>query len=111
MFQDIDYVEKFDGVWALASIHHLYRAELEDVLMKIYTALKPDGVLFFNARFGENKYDNKYGKHFNEFTQKSFRKFIKSNVLLNQFEIKEEFISADKREGREEQWYCAILKK
>ncbi len=111
MFQDIDYVEEFNGIWALASIHHLDKDELESVMIKIYQALKPNGVLFFNSRLGENEYDNKLGKHFNEFTQKSFRKFIKGNKVLKKFKFKEEFIAGDKREGRDEQWYCAILKK
>ena len=111
MFQDIDYLEEFDGVWALASIHHLDRNELEMVLEKIYKALKVGGVLFFNARFGENEYDNKFGKHFNEFTQKSFKNFIKGNNILKNFKFKDEFVAGDKREGREEQWYCAVLKK
>ena len=38
-FQELDAVQKYDGVWACASILHLPSDELEDVMMRIYLSL------------------------------------------------------------------------
>lgn len=111
LFQDINFDNEFDGVWAMASIHHLDSAELSGVIEKIYKSLKVGGAFLFNARLGDREYDNQYGKHFCEFTQKSFRKLIKSNPNLKKFKFKEEYTHGDYREGRTEGWYTAILVK
>ena len=109
LFQDINFENKFDGVWAMASIHHLDKDELLDVVEKIYKSLKVGGAFLFNARLGEREYDNKLGKHFCEFNEKSFRKLIESDKNLKGLEFKEEYTRGDYREGRDEGWYTAIL--
>jgi len=111
LFQDINFENEFDGVWAMASIHHLDKDELKNVIEKVYNSLKVGGAFLFNARLGEREYDNKFGKHFCEFTQKSFRQFIKENKNLKSFKFKDEFTRGDYREGRDENWYTAILVK
>lgn len=111
LFQDINFENKFDGVWAMASIHHLDKDELVDVIEKIYKSLKVGGAFLFNARLGEREYDNKFGKHFCEFNEKSFRKLIKSDKNLKGLQFKEEYTRGDRRAGRDEGWYTAILVK
>lgn len=45
LFGQLDAVDMYDGIWACASILHLPRVELLDVLEKISIALKVEGVL------------------------------------------------------------------
>lgn len=40
LFQNLDAVEQYDGIWACASILHLSGLELKDVMHKIKAALK-----------------------------------------------------------------------
>ena len=39
LFQNLDEIEKYDGIWACASILHLKKAELSDVLVKMRKAV------------------------------------------------------------------------
>ncbi len=109
MFQDINFNNEFDGVWAMASIHHLDKDELSQVVEKIYKALKVGGAFLFNARLGEREYNNKSGKHFCEFNKETFHEFIEKNPKFKNFEFKEEYDRVDYREGRDDGWYTAIL--
>ena len=43
-FEDLDYEDEFDGVWACASLLHLGYTELRDVLVLIRRALRDDGI-------------------------------------------------------------------
>ena len=44
LFQELAEVEKYDGIWACASILHVKRTELPEILQKMYTATKKNGV-------------------------------------------------------------------
>lgn len=45
LFEDLDDVEAFDGIWANASLLHVPRAGLPKVLTRVHRALKPGGLL------------------------------------------------------------------
>ncbi|MYN08087.1 class I SAM-dependent methyltransferase [Pseudoduganella aquatica] len=45
----------FDGIFANASLFHIPSAALPDVLLRLYAALKPDGVLFSSNPRGDNR--------------------------------------------------------
>ncbi|HLS43667.1 MAG TPA: class I SAM-dependent methyltransferase [Paenalcaligenes sp.] len=47
--------ERFDGVYANASLFHVPRAQLPDVLNRIAQALRPEGVLFVSNPWGEDQ--------------------------------------------------------
>ena len=47
--------EYFDGIFANASLFHVPSQELPRVLRELWTALKPDGVLFSSNPRGENQ--------------------------------------------------------
>ncbi len=47
--------ERFDGIFANASLFHVPRAELPRVLRELHAALKPGGVLFCSNPRGSNE--------------------------------------------------------
>jgi len=51
-FQQVDFDSTFDGIWACASLLHVPRAEIEDVLHRFARALKPQGVLLITLKEG-----------------------------------------------------------
>lgn len=58
--------ERFDGVFANASLFHIPAQELPQVLGKLYAALKPGGVLFSSNPRGHNEEGwngNRYGSY------------------------------------------------
>ena len=48
-FENLDYVEEFDGVWACASLLHVEKTKIEDVIKRIHTA-------FFGNRSKKGRY-------------------------------------------------------
>ena len=58
--------QHFDGVFANASLFHIPSSELPRVLRQLYSALKPDGVLFSSNPRGDNQegwHDGRYGAY------------------------------------------------
>ena len=46
LFQELNEREKYDGIWACASILHLNKAELSGVFEKMSRALKKTGIIY-----------------------------------------------------------------
>jgi SAM-dependent methyltransferase len=52
LFEDLDEVEAYDGVWANACLLHVPRSELGQVLKRIWRALKPAGHFYASFKAG-----------------------------------------------------------
>ncbi|MGI9407445.1 MAG: class I SAM-dependent methyltransferase [Hyphomicrobiaceae bacterium] len=51
-FEDFDFENVFDGVWAAWSLHHAPRAAFPDLLHRVGKAVRPGGVLFIAMKGG-----------------------------------------------------------
>ena len=69
-FDELDYTDTFDGVWACASLLHVRKADLPRVLRLIHRALKKDGVFYASFKYGDDE-RNKNGRKFSDFTEES----------------------------------------
>ena len=52
-FKELDEIEKYDGIWACASILHLPMNELKVVFGKMIKALKRDGIIYTSFKYGD----------------------------------------------------------
>jgi SAM-dependent methyltransferase len=52
-FQDLSFIEEFDGIWACGSLLHVPRHELHGVLERLVIALKADGVIYMSFKHAE----------------------------------------------------------
>ena len=105
-FQDIQYQNQFDGIWACASLLHVPASELSDVFHRLANALKPEGVIYCSFKYGQGEYE-KQGRRFTDMDEAGLRALVDENETLA---IKELWVTADRRPGREhEQWLNAIL--
>ena len=108
LFQELDVVEQYDGVWACSSILHLPLEELIPVLKKIARALKPQGIIYTSFKYG-NFAGERNGRYFTDMTETSFAALMQDIAAL---EIEEQWITSDVRPGRgEEKWFNVILRK
>lgn len=64
-FEDLDEEEAFDGVWAEASLLHVPRAALPEVLERIRTALRPGGTFHATFKAGEAEGHDGFGRYYN----------------------------------------------
>ena len=51
-FEELDYVDQFDGIWACASLLHVTREAMPDVINRLSIALKTNGVLYASFKHG-----------------------------------------------------------
>ena len=108
LFQELEVNEKYNGIWACASILHLPKKELKEVLKKMLTALKTDGWIYTSFKYGEYE-ENRNGRYFTDFTIDTFTDFVQG---IHNLRIEEHWITGDVRLGRgEEKWLNLILQK
>ena len=108
LFQELDEIGAYDGIWACSSILHLPKQELLPVIKKMCDALKDNGVIYTSFKYGDFE-GERNGRYFTDFTEDTFDKFIK---VIQELTIEEEWITSDVRPGRgEEKWLNLILRK
>lgn len=108
LFQELSTVSKYDGIWACSSILHLSRNELFDVMCKMTTALKANGIIYTSFKYGTFS-GERNGRYFTDMTEETFADFISK---LEDLQVEEEWITSDVRPGRsEEKWLNLILRK
>lgn len=100
--------DTYDGIWACASILHLRMEELTDVFRRMILALHEEGILYVSFKLG-NFRGERNGRYFTDFDESGFRKYAEQFPELT---IRNLWITADVRSGREEeQWLNIILQK
>lgn len=101
-FQNFKYKEKFDGIWASASLLHLPKSEIKPILKKLNSYLKPGGTFYFSLKEGEG--EKVIGDRFFSFyTQNEVENLIKD---LDNIKISNVYITKDikKHEVQKEKW-------
>ena len=109
--EDTKYInvkEKYDGIWACSSILHLTKDELENVMNKMTTALKPNGIIYASFKYG-NFSGERNGRYFTDMTEETFEELIKK---VDGITLEEQWITSDVRVGRgEEKWLNVLLRR
>lgn len=108
LFQELEELEKYDGIWACSSILHLPKDELKLVFGKMTRAIKENGIIYTSFKYGDFE-GVRNGRYFTDFTMESFSDFMKE---IYGIQIDEFWITGDVRGGRgEEKWLNLILRK
>ena len=108
LFSELDAVDKYDGIWACASILHLPKAELKDVFHKMIAAVKTSGYIYTSFKYGDFE-GKRNGRYFTDFTEATFGQFVSDVPAIC---IKDMWITSDVRPGREnEKWLNVIIQK
>lgn len=103
---EINYQDEYDGIWACASLLHIKREQLEEVIIRCMKALKENGVLYCSFKYGDMETE-KEGRYFN---------YINEDIIGNisnrcNIEIIEMYKSIDVRKDRNnEEWINVIFK-
>jgi SAM-dependent methyltransferase len=91
-FEDMDYVDEFDGIWACASLLHVSRVDLPDVFRRLERALKKGGLLYASFKVGSDYSEN--GRDFVSFNEEEITEFIRS---YSPFTLIESVLTSDVR--------------
>lgn len=108
LFQELDEMDRYDGIWACSSILHLPKDELKPVFDKMIWALRDEGIIYTSFKYGTFE-GERNGRYFTDFTLESFEEFIRD---IEGITIAENWITGDVRPSREEEkWLNLILRK
>ncbi len=104
LFQDFTWDEKFDGIWACASLLHLSKDEIGPVLDTLSGLLKENGCLYVSFKYGDFS-GNRSGRFFTDLTESSLGPIVEQipGIKLIKYEITE-----DVRPDRAEKWLNAF---
>jgi len=107
-FEQIDFDDVFDGIWACASLLHTPKKELSGILTKIARALNEKGILYMSFKLGD--FEGFRGeRYFSDFTEDSISQLLREN---GRFEILKLWETEDIRSGHSDvRWLNVLAKK
>ena len=108
LFEELNDQNIYDGIWACASILHLKKCELPDMIKRLYQALKRNGVIYMSFKYGDFE-GVRNERYFTYLTEESFNMLMEP---INGFKKEEIWVTGDVRQDRgTEQWLNIILRK
>ena len=107
-FEELDFDEVFDGIWACASLLHVPENEMPDILKKVGLALKQGGYLFISVKEGEFE-GIRDGRYFVDYKKRKLIDMLEDTEI---FTVKEVWKSEDvKTHISDTRWLNIIAKK
>lgn len=104
--QDWHPKEKYDGIWANASLLHLAEKEIKEFLMNVGMYLNDQGVVYVSFKEGILTGKDSEGRFFTAFTRKQLRDLIGSYPGLI---IMEDWVTEDSLKRTDFRWLNMIL--
>ena len=106
-FEDIEFKDNFDGIWACASVLHVPENNISTVLSKFTDALKDSGMIYTSFKYGENE-GIRNGRFFADYTEERFDQLL---TAIPKLELIQYWKTSDLRPGRsEEKWLNVLLR-
>ncbi len=104
-FDQVDETACYDGIWACASLLHLREHEVPVALERLWSALKPEGVIYLSFKLGVGERTHN-GRHFTDATETQLQTWL---APLGDVESVECWITKDQRPDRQENWLNALI--
>ena len=107
-YEEMDFDNVFDGIWACASLLHTPKKELSDILTKIARALNDKVILYMSFKLGD--FEGFRGeRYFCDFTADSMTELLRDN---NRFDIIKLWETEDVRSGHSDiRWLNVLVRK
>ena len=106
-FTDLNDVNKYDAIWACASLLHVAKTQLPAVLIKMRDALVNGGVMYISFKHGDYE-GERNGRFFLDLTPETFSNLISSIPGLV---VVEDWFTEDVRPENSTRWYNVIVQK
>lgn len=107
-YEELDFEEVFDGIWALASLVHVEKPLLPKILKKVSQALNPEGIFFVSLHKGTST-EIRDERVFCEYTEEEITQLVN---LFPEFRILSLWETTETRtDGIKRDWYNILIKK
>ncbi len=105
LFREIGYDAAFDAVWACASLLHVPRSEMPEILSRLSRALRPGGIFYASYKYGRGE-RLASGRFFSDYTEQDLPALTGYGRDLS---LVEYWVSEDVRPGRSREKWLNIL--
>lgn len=105
-FDEITDTDKFDAVWACASLLHVASSDLPGSMDRLVSSLRRGGVLYASFKKGDGERSDASGRHFTDMTLAAFQHLVSHTgnlVLLDTWETQ------DQRPDRKDDIWCNFI--
>lgn len=106
--QDWHPQEKYDGIWANASLPHLAVDEIEEFICRASDYLKPNGVFYISMKKGIQTGRDNYGRFFTDFSEEKVQQIVSKSTALEIIDI---WITDDGLGRNEAKWLNVIIRR
>lgn len=90
---------RFDGIWACASLVHVAKTEMVEVMKRLVSWLAPCGVLYFSVRSGTSEHRMPDGRLYSDYNEREVAQLMQK---FPGFETQELWLSSDSDASRTE---------
>ena len=104
-FQELNFNDEFNGIWASASLLHIPKMQIDDILNKLSNALKAQGVLYASFKYGEGETIERE-RLFNNYNEDTFKLLVSRHP---DFKIVDIWKTEDVRQDRKGKFWLNIL--
>ena len=106
-FDEIDFDEVFDGIWACASLLHVPGDKIEDIFKKIKKSLKINGVLFMSFYYGDFE-GERNGRYYKDYRTRDLKELILQHKDMEIIEIQK---CEDLRPDNDKVWIYVLVRR
>ncbi len=107
-FEEMSWTEKFDGIWACASLLHLPKTKLPNIFEILLKALKTDGIMYVSFKEGKGE-AIKNGRFFSYYSDEELKNILQN---LRSNEITKCWIGSDvRRSSQKQKWINLLIKR
>ena len=106
-FMLFDEKDKYDGIWACASLLHISSDRLPELITKMRDAVVDNGVIYVSFKYGDFE-GERNGRFFVDMNEVRICDLLSK---VDNLSIIEEWYSEDVRPDNDTKWYSIILRK
>ena len=106
-FLELDEIDKYDAIWACASLLHSPSLELREIFGRLHRALRTSGVIYVSFKHGDFE-GERGGRYYTDMTSDRLAAILSQ---INGLRLIEEWYSEDVRPDTVQEWYNAIILK
>ena len=106
-FFDLDAINTYNGIWACASLLHVEKQRIPDIISKLRDALVTGGVLYMSFKYGDfNEFRDE--RHFTDLNEELAEELLSK---INGIETVDIWQSYDVRRGKDVHWLNMMVRK
>lgn len=104
-FDQVEYCQEFDAVWACASLLHIPKVSMRAVIARLSRSIVEGGVFFLSFKYGNNE-EFRHDRHFSDYDEEAFSELIKDISNLSILEMRK---TADERPQRDDEYWLSVI--